>query len=160
MPRSSRHSNRLRDQHGRAERRNQSATVPSFSRARVSSNVISVRGGEHGSTPGIDFVATRPPSAAHMEGVPVAAFTQALREIKERLQRIEDRLPPEESAVELRDIADDVALKESAAFFAAHAGETLYYSDLSDALRLPLEQVVRICGRLIEEGAIGLGEHS
>ena len=128
-------------------------------RATVSNNVISIARAERVPVPEIDFIARYPLSAASAATEAVAALTQEVREITERLQRVEDRLPTEDSAIELRDLPDDRATEEVAAYFTAHAGQTLYYSDLSDALHLPLEQIVRACGRLIQEGSLGIGEH-
>jgi hypothetical protein len=79
---------------------------------------------------------------------------------EERSDSIEQGLPPEGDIIQLREISDADAQREIAAHFKAHSGETLFYSDLADALDLPLEPVVAVCERLINEGVIGIGENS
>lgn len=57
-----------------------------------------------------------------------------------------------EQVIVLREITRDEARTEIADLF--RAGETLYYSDISERLRIDLETVVTICRELQEEGAI------
>ena len=57
-----------------------------------------------------------------------------------------------EKVVVLREISWEEAKAEITDLFAA--GETLYYSDISERLRIDLEVTVAICRELIAEGAI------
>ena len=52
----------------------------------------------------------------------------------------------------LREITREEAKAEIVDLFAA--GETLYYSDISERLRIDLEMTVTICRELMAEGAI------
>ena len=61
-----------------------------------------------------------------------------------------------EKVLVLREITRDEARAEIAELF--RGGETLYYSDISDRLRIDLEMVVEICRELLEEGAIGVDD--
>jgi hypothetical protein len=82
-------------------------------------------------------VSAKPPSTSYTESGPMATLAQ-----------------------ELREVSDDTAREEVAAYFTANTGQTLYYGDIAEALRLPLEQVVGSCQQLIQAGVIGIGEHS
>lgn len=70
--------------------------------------------------------------------------------LEERVTRLEEH--SEEKVIELREITMDEARAEIVDLFAA--GETLYYSDIADRLRLDLEMVVEICHKLQEEDVI------
>jgi hypothetical protein len=101
-----------------------------------------------------------PAVVPYPEGETMATLTRALQEIREQLDRIESRLATEDhQVIEIREVSDVDARREIVAFFEAHPGQVNYYGDLSDSLRLPLEQVVRACKQLIDEGVIGIGEH-
>lgn len=89
----------------------------------------------------------------------MTTLRREVQEIREQLDRIESRLPIEDPPIELREISDDDAKREIAALFGARPGQVAYYGDLSDTLRLPLEQVVHACKQLIDERVIGIGEH-
>jgi len=76
--------------------------------------------------------------------------------LEERVTRLEEH--SEEKVIELREITMDEARAEIVDLFAA--GETLYYSDIADRLRLDLEMVVEICHKLQEEDVIYVADHA
>ncbi len=57
-----------------------------------------------------------------------------------------------EQVIVLREITRDQARAEITDLF--RGGETLYYSDISERLRIDLETVVAICRELQEEGVV------
>ena len=61
-----------------------------------------------------------------------------------------------EKVIVLREITVEEARSEIIDLFAT--GETLYYSDISERLRIDLEMVVDICQELQQEGAIGVDD--
>ena len=61
-----------------------------------------------------------------------------------------------EQVIVLREITKDEARTEIAELF--RSGETLYYSDIADRLRIDIEMVVEICRELLEEGAIQIDD--
>ena len=80
-----------------------------------------------------------------------------IRELKARVAALEEQVARlEESSVEnvivLREITREEAKAEIIDLFAA--GETLYYSDISERLCIDLEMVVEICRELKAEGEI------
>ncbi len=77
--------------------------------------------------------------------------------LEERVARLEE-LSAEVKVIELREITMDEARAEIVDLFAA--GETLYYSDIADRLRLDLEMVVEICHKLQEEDVIYVADHA
>lgn len=76
--------------------------------------------------------------------------------LEERVTRLEEL--SEEKVIELREVTMDEARAEIVDLFAA--GETLYYSDIADRLRLDLEMVVEICHKLQEEDVIYVADHA
>ena len=76
--------------------------------------------------------------------------------LEERVTRLEEH--SEEKVIELRETTMDEARAEIVDLFAA--GETLYYSDIADRLRLDLEMVVEICHKLQEEDVIYVADHA
>ena len=76
--------------------------------------------------------------------------------LEERVTRLEEH--SEEKVIELREVTMDEARAEIVDLFAA--GETLYYSDIADRLRLDLEMVVEICHKLQEEDVIYVADHA
>ncbi len=81
--------------------------------------------------------------------------------LKARVAVLEEQVARlEEAAVEkvivLREITVEQARSEIIDLFAT--GETLYYSDISESLRIDLEMVVDICRELQQEGAIGVDD--
>lgn len=80
-----------------------------------------------------------------------------IRELRARVAALEEQVArPEAIAVEkiivLREITREEAKAEIVDLFAT--GETLYYSDISERLRIDLEMTVTICRELMAEGAI------
>lgn len=55
----------------------------------------------------------------------------------------------------MREIPDDDARTEIVSAFQEAGVEPLYYDDLSERLRLPIEQIARLCEVLIAEGVLG-----
>ena len=74
--------------------------------------------------------------------------------LEERVARLEE--DSEVKVIELREVTMDEARAEIVDLFAT--GETLYYSDISERLRIDLEMVIDICHELQQEGAIGVKE--
>ena len=81
----------------------------------------------------------------------ITALHNKLHELEQRMVMLEE-IVHEEEIVILRDIPREEAEEEIRALF--YAGETLYYSDISERLGLDLELVVEICRRFQEEGEI------
>ena len=84
-----------------------------------------------------------------------------IRELKARVAALEEQVARlEENSVEnvivLREITKEEAKAEIINLFAA--GDTLYYSDISERLRIDLEMVVEICRELKAEGAIRIDD--
>ena len=77
--------------------------------------------------------------------------------LEERVARLEEH-SAEVRVIELREVTMDEARAEIVDLFAT--GETLYYSDIADRLRLDLEMVVEICNKLQEEDVIYLADHA
>ncbi|WP_419845315.1 hypothetical protein [Candidatus Poriferisocius sp.] len=75
--------------------------------------------------------------------------------LEERVAQLEEH-SSEVKVIELREVTKEEARAEIIDIFAT--GETLYYSDIADRLRLDLELVVDICHELQQEGAIGVEE--
>lgn len=83
------------------------------------------------------------------------AILQELREIRALLENVATRPEEEAEAIQVREIPDQEAREEILRLFREAGTEPLYYSDISERLRLPVEQVVEICSRLEQEGVIG-----
>jgi DNA invertase Pin-like site-specific DNA recombinase len=79
------------------------------------------------------------------------ALREAISRIEGRLTSLE-ALIPKQKIIVLREISKDEARKEIIALFSN--GETLYYSDVAEKLRLDLQTVVEICSELQSEGEI------
>lgn len=77
--------------------------------------------------------------------------------LEERVARLEEH-SAEVKVIELREVTMDEARAEIVDLFAT--GETLYYSDIADRLRLDLEMVVEICHKLQEEDVIYVADHT
>lgn len=75
--------------------------------------------------------------------------------LEERVAHLEEH-SADMKVIELREVTKDKARAEIIDLFAT--GETLYYSDISERLRIDLDLVVDICHELQEEGAIGVEE--
>ena len=76
--------------------------------------------------------------------------------LEERVARLEAH--SEEKVIILREITAEEARAEIIDLFAT--GETFYYSDIADRLRLDLEMVVEICHGLEEEDMIHVADHA
>jgi hypothetical protein len=86
----------------------------------------------------------------------MAFVLQEVRDLRESIRRIENRLAQEELVIELREgVADDVARQEIIAAFSNAGDSPLFYDELSERLRLPIDQVIRICEALMSEGIVG-----
>ena len=81
------------------------------------------------------------------------ALRERIRAVEERLANIEAALPKERVII-LRDISKEEAKQEIRTLFST--GQTLYYSDIAEELRLDLEMVVDICNELQESGEISI----
>ncbi len=79
------------------------------------------------------------------------ALLEELKQTKQRLAELEDRISREEVIV-LRDITREEAEQEIQQLF--KSGRTLYYSDIARELKLDLELVVEICNELQESGVV------
>lgn len=77
--------------------------------------------------------------------------------LEERVARLEEH-SAEVKVIELREVTRDEAGAEIINLFAT--GETLYYSDISERLRIDFDMVVDICCELQQEGAIGVDDHA
>jgi hypothetical protein len=77
--------------------------------------------------------------------------------LEERLAVIEALLPNEKTII-LREISKEDAEKEIRDLFSK--GETLYYSDIAEHLRLDLELVVDICNELQRQGEIKVNDNA
>ena len=76
--------------------------------------------------------------------------------LEERVARLEE--DSEEKVIVLREITAEEARAEIIELFAT--GEALYYSDISERLRIDFDMVVDICRALQQEGAIGVDDHA
>ena len=76
--------------------------------------------------------------------------------LEERVARLEE--DSAEKVIVLREITAEEARAEVIELFAT--GETLYYSDISERLRIDFDMVVDICRELQQEGAIGVDDHA
>lgn len=84
----------------------------------------------------------------------IGALRARVAVLEDRVARLEE--DSEVKVIELREITKDEAKAEIIDLFAT--GETLYYSDIFERLRIDLEMVVDICHELQQEGAIGVEE--
>ena len=76
--------------------------------------------------------------------------------LEKRVTRLEEH--SEQKVIVLREITAEEARTEIVDLFAT--GETLYYSDISERLRIDFDMVVDICCELQQEGAIGVDDHA
>jgi hypothetical protein len=81
----------------------------------------------------------------------IYTLRQRIQMIEERLATIETTIPKEKVVV-LRALSKKEAEKEILTLFTA--GQTLYYSDIAEQLRLDLKLVVEICNELQRRGEI------
>jgi hypothetical protein len=80
-----------------------------------------------------------------------------IADLEERVARLEEH-SEEMKVIEIREITKDEAKAEIIDLFAT--GETLYYSDISERLRIDLEVVVEICHQLQDEDVIYVADHA
>jgi hypothetical protein len=85
----------------------------------------------------------------------MASLLQEVAELKTALRRIEGHLGILGEAISLREVSDDDARAQILSAFQDADDVPLYYDDLSEKLRLPIEQVARVCEALIAEGVLG-----
>ena len=84
-------------------------------------------------------------------------------QLESRIATLEERIASSEGlsaevkVIELREVTMDEARAEIVNLFAT--GETLYYSDISERLRIDFDMVADICRELQQEGAIGVDDH-
>lgn len=86
----------------------------------------------------------------------IGALKARVAVLEEQVARLEE--DSEMKVIELREVTKDEARAEIIDLFAT--GETLYYSDISERLRIDLEMVVEICHKLLEEDVIYVADHA
>ena len=85
-------------------------------------------------------------------------------QMESRVAALDERVAPleehsaEEKVIELREVTKDEARAEIVDLFAT--GETLYYSDISERLRIDFDMVVEICHNLEEQEKIHVADHA
>lgn len=84
----------------------------------------------------------------------IGALKARVAVLEEQVARLEE--DSVEKVIVLREITVDEARSEIIDLFAT--GETLYYSDISERLRIDLEMVVDICQELQQQGVIGVDD--
>ena len=92
---------------------------------------------------------------------PAAEEQSDIGSLKARVSVLEEQVARlEEDSVEkvivLREVTEEEARAEIIDLFAT--GETLYYSDISERLRIGLDLVVDVCQELQQQGAIGVDD--
>jgi len=85
------------------------------------------------------------------------ALREELRQARQQLAELENRSVGEEVMV-VRDITKEEAKEEIRQLL--NGGDTLYFSDIADKLRLDLEMVVDICRELQGDKEIGIDEEA
>lgn len=86
------------------------------------------------------------------------------RKANKRIETLESQIKtikdiiPEQKTIVLREITRDEAISEIENLF--KTGDTLYYSDIAEKLRLDLEMVVEICQELLQKGKIKVANAS
>ncbi|MBA7678137.1 hypothetical protein ES703_86408 [subsurface metagenome] len=83
------------------------------------------------------------------------ALQEELGRVKRKLAELENK-PSGEEVMVVRDITKEEAKEEIRQLL--KKGETLYFSDIADKLRLDLEMVVDICRELQDKKEIGIDE--
>ena len=84
----------------------------------------------------------------------IGSLKVRVAELEEQVARLEEGSV--EKVIVLREITVEEARAEIIDLFAT--GETFYYSDISERLRIDLEMVVDICRELQQEGVIGVDD--
>ncbi len=80
---------------------------------------------------------------------------QQIKDLEKRLALVEKAIPRQKTIV-LREITREEAKSEIEDLF--KKGDILYYSDISEQLRIDLELVVEICEELIKEGKVKIAD--
>ena len=86
----------------------------------------------------------------------IGALKARVAVLEEQVARLEEDSAPK--VIELREVTKDEARAEIIDLFAT--GETFYYSDIFERLRIDLEMVVEICHELQEEDVIYVADHT
>ena len=86
----------------------------------------------------------------------IGALKARVAVLEEQVARLEEDSALE--VIELREVTKDEARAEIIDLFAT--GETFYYSDIFERLRIDLEMVVEICHELQEEDVIYVADHA
>lgn len=84
-----------------------------------------------------------------------ALLRQEIERIKQKLSDLEGRIP-EQKVIVLREVSREEAKQEIRQLFSS--GQTLYYSDIAEELRLDLKLVVDICEELQKDEEIKIDE--
>lgn len=85
-----------------------------------------------------------------LQGEEIGKLRSRVAALEAQVARLEENSA--EQVIVLREITREEARIEITDLF--RAGETLYYSDIAERLRIDLETVVAICRELQEEGAV------
>jgi len=85
------------------------------------------------------------------------ALREELRQARQKIAELENR-PLEEEVMVVRDITKEEAKEEIRQLL--KGGDTLYFSEIADKLRLDLEMVVDICRELQDTKEIGIDEEA
>ena len=91
----------------------------------------------------------------YTESTIMASLLHEIGDLKTATRGIESHLGIGRGAISLREITDDVARAEVLVAFKQAGDEPLYYDDISERLRIPIDQVARVCEALIDEGLLG-----
>jgi len=89
------------------------------------------------------------------EGELMTSLLKEITDLKVAVRGIESHLGVGQGAISLREMTDDAARAEILTAFQQAGDQPLYYDDISEKLRIPIDQVARLCETLIDEGALG-----
>jgi hypothetical protein len=89
------------------------------------------------------------------EGGLLTSLLKEITDLKVAVRGIESHLGVGQGAISLREMTDDAARAEILSAFQQAGDQPLYYDDISEKLRIPMDQVARLCETLIDEGALG-----
>jgi|GEM_PF-3919124 len=82
----------------------------------------------------------------------IEKLNEEIKRLKESVSALEAQLVAREEVIMLRAISREQAKGEIRELYSS--GETLYYSDVAQRLRLDLRLIVELCQELEEEGAL------
>jgi len=115
-------------------------------------HVISINGFKVPDTP----VQATPSEVGHnAEGGFMAVLLKEITDLKTAVRGIEIHLGIGDGTMSLREIADHAARAEILTAFQQVGEHPLYYDDIAEKLRLPIDQVARLCEAMIDEGVLG-----